>query len=107
MRDFFKGWRRKVGCVTLVMACAVATGWLRSMLTDDYIAAFNRTFCSSNGKFYLGPHFSLDWRYFAWDSGPGLIPSVMAILGTHYSVVIVPLILLSAYLLLWKPRPKE
>lgn len=24
MREFFNGWRRKAGCVTLIMACAVA-----------------------------------------------------------------------------------
>lgn len=31
MREFFRGWRRKVGCVTLVMACVLTTGWVRSI----------------------------------------------------------------------------
>lgn len=30
MLEFFRGWRRKAGCVTLVMACAVAGMWMRS-----------------------------------------------------------------------------
>ncbi len=28
MRDFFHGWRRKLGCVTLMMACISMSGWL-------------------------------------------------------------------------------
>lgn len=35
MREFFKGWRRKVGCVALVMALALMTGWLRSQFVFD------------------------------------------------------------------------
>ena len=35
MREFFKGWRRKAGVVTLVVACAAATGWVRSLRTMD------------------------------------------------------------------------
>jgi hypothetical protein len=29
MREFFRGWRRKVGCVTLMMACVAMPGWTR------------------------------------------------------------------------------
>jgi hypothetical protein len=35
MRDFFKPWRRKAGCVTLVMACLFAAGWVRSRSFHD------------------------------------------------------------------------
>ena len=28
MGDFFKGWRRKIGCVTLAMACLFTSVWL-------------------------------------------------------------------------------
>jgi hypothetical protein len=31
MREFFKGWRRKVGVVTLAMACVLMVGWVRSI----------------------------------------------------------------------------
>ncbi len=30
MREFFKGWRRKFGCITLLMACVFMGGWVRS-----------------------------------------------------------------------------
>ena len=35
MREFFKGWRRKAGLVTLAMAMLTATMWLRSELVTD------------------------------------------------------------------------
>ncbi|WP_397570114.1 hypothetical protein [Schlesneria sp. T3-172] len=37
MREFFRGWRRKAGCVTLVMACNFAGGWLRTFYVGDGI----------------------------------------------------------------------
>jgi hypothetical protein len=35
MREFFHGWRRKAGCVTLVIACLLMGGWLRSLACLD------------------------------------------------------------------------
>jgi hypothetical protein len=35
MHDFFKPWRRKFGVVVLVMACVFAAGWIRSRRTVD------------------------------------------------------------------------
>src|SRR5580698_5128736 len=38
MREFFRGWKRKVGVVTLLMACVLTVGWMRSWtITDWYI----------------------------------------------------------------------
>jgi hypothetical protein len=37
MSEFFRGWRRKVGVVTLVMACVVGTGWVRSFTIQDTV----------------------------------------------------------------------
>ena len=37
MSEFFKGWRRQVGVVTLVMACVFAMGWVRSNAIEDQI----------------------------------------------------------------------
>jgi hypothetical protein len=37
MREFFRGWRRKVGCVTLAMACVFAAGWVRCHYASDVI----------------------------------------------------------------------
>ena len=35
MREFFKGWRRKMGCVTLLMVCALMGAWARSYSVFD------------------------------------------------------------------------
>ena len=37
MREFFKGWRRKAGVVTLVMACAACCLWAESFYREDEI----------------------------------------------------------------------
>lgn len=38
MNEFFRSWRRKIGCVTLVMACVVM-GWrFRSDVRPDFVA---------------------------------------------------------------------
>jgi len=38
MREFFKGWRRKVGCVTLVMALAACGVWMRGHFVADTVS---------------------------------------------------------------------
>ena len=35
MVEFFRGWRRKVGCVTLVVACLLTAAWFRSRSEMD------------------------------------------------------------------------
>ena len=37
MREFFKNWRRKAGCVTLLVACAVMVAWIRSQNASDLL----------------------------------------------------------------------
>ena len=37
MREFFKGWRRKVGALMLVMACVAMLGWVRSFPFDEAV----------------------------------------------------------------------
>lgn len=52
MRDIFRGWRRKTGCVLLLVACAAMVAWLRSYLvdTDSFTVATNRQIYSHNGS---------------------------------------------------------
>ena len=38
MREFFRGWRRKIGVVTLVLACVFMAGWVRSYVTEDMLS---------------------------------------------------------------------
>ena len=37
MREFFRGWKRKVGVVALAMACVFMVGWFRSQSRFEYI----------------------------------------------------------------------
>jgi hypothetical protein len=37
MGEFFHGWRRKAGCVSLAIACLLTIGWVRSHVKDDVI----------------------------------------------------------------------
>ena len=54
MREFFKGWRRKVGCVTLVKACMMTVMWVRSSCIFDSamlsIGDLRLLFMSNNHK---------------------------------------------------------
>lgn len=40
MREFFNGWRRKVGRITLVMVCVFAGVWVRSLFRYESIAFY-------------------------------------------------------------------
>ena len=141
MIRFFHGWRRKIGFVALVMACAFMGLWLRSQSVFDhvYIPLGNRN-CdyldSCEGKLSWGRRGEVEsyempprpgwtrilidvmgepvneseddglrwhWKWcgfgvYDWDNEP-----VRAIEIPHWSVVL-PLTVLSAYLLLTKPR---
>lgn len=37
MHEFFKGWRRKVGCVSLALTCVVVIGYTRSIALWDIL----------------------------------------------------------------------
>ena len=37
MSTFFHGWRRKLGCVILAVACLLTVGWVRSMIVRDFV----------------------------------------------------------------------
>ena len=126
MREFFNGWRRKVGCVLLVMALAVTGAWIRSVVVADTFL-----FAIGNQQYMA---FSCDGtvEWFSWPVAPSVGPQFITrsvslfdakfgweTLGLHgarlhhhdstieYWMLSPPLTLLSAYLILWKPRPKE
>jgi hypothetical protein len=64
MREFFKGWKRKLGCVTLVMACVLMTGWIRSQTNNDEFR-----FRSVNGRHCWLTSFAgrIGWRQLRGD----------------------------------------
>jgi hypothetical protein len=37
MREFFAGWRKKIGALTLLTACLLMAGWVRSLIVDDIV----------------------------------------------------------------------
>ena len=54
MREYFRGWRRKAGVVTLVVACLVTIVWMRSqyfcdVATVQYHARYHQAY-SMNGR---------------------------------------------------------
>ena len=114
MREFFHGWRRKAGCVTLALAC-VATGlWIRSYIVFDQLVLAGNLLISNSG--------CLVWNWSGWGTPElNLVDwycehaspfSEEWYFGTDgvrmpYWAVNIPLTLLSAYLLLWKPRPEQ
>ena len=149
MSDFFKGWRRKIGVVALVLACVFAAGWLRSLTIRDVFTfkkdkltiAF-RSFegglgwqrftptsslastgwrSDNNFKFSFSDPWwrfdnidddEIDWR---WDRGgfsfgaaskknPEFLRRRLELWTIPYWSIVIPLTLLSAYLLLTKPR---
>jgi hypothetical protein len=146
MFDFFKGWRRKTGCVVLLAAASIFVLNVRSYWFVDQLHfasgefATQEVFRSDCGaalwisvrqpgaKEYWPWQFShLDtelnsrfperyasvaWRYRWLGFCRGSYPlDVIAggnasFIGFPYWVAVLPLTLLSAGLLLWKPRPK-
>ena len=53
MGDFFKLWRRKIGLLTLVMACAFMVAWIRSTITYDSITYDSIEWNGNPYKFYV------------------------------------------------------
>jgi len=55
MKEFFRGWRRKTGLITLLLACVFVSGWIRSFLVHDQIqipSDESLTYCVSyDGQF--------------------------------------------------------
>jgi hypothetical protein len=142
MSPYFKPWRRKIGVVTLLMACMFAAGWIRSRSRGDLLQfergkAIYRIASSSRGMSWETISFNhlgavkTPTGYFSLD-GNGFDPFVdipeieldLSRFGFHiveskldphagfrsrlfavpYWSVVIPLTLLSAWLLLSKPR---
>ncbi len=74
MGDFFHGWRRKTGCVTLAVALVLMCGWVRSLFVADILlVTFPRTFyrfdsdrfgISLYRRTWVDPSIFLEWARF-------------------------------------------
>lgn len=124
MPDFFRGWRRKIGCVMLVVASVLAVTWGRSFIIRDTIVfGLNGT-----GHYIVCTAGRIEWPtwWYAdghspmtgmdWISGPEMsqpwilsvsnnIPVVSTWIVSYWWLVL-PCSMLSAYLILWKPRKR-
>eukprot|EP00456_Euglypha_rotunda_P089583 TRINITY_DN9286_c0_g1_i4.p1 TRINITY_DN9286_c0_g1~~TRINITY_DN9286_c0_g1_i4.p1 ORF type:complete len:139 (-),score=3.17 TRINITY_DN9286_c0_g1_i4:19-435(-) len=125
MHTFFHGWRRKAGAVTLVMACLLCGMWIRSRVLIDFCETPLGDRVHSFGSF----HGYLSWRSWnsnsnrgnSWQTLPAQAISPEILLGLNldslkhqtrewvipHSWIAAPLTLLSAYLILWKPRKRN
>lgn len=132
VREYFKGWKRKAGCVTLVVACSLAAGWMRSFTICDYFhLPARRDIASATGSFllitsagYEGDRRSVwatvdskqlseemnsakwVWQFAGFGRGAIHISYVFSafIWRIPYWSITLPLTLISAWLLLSKPR---
>ncbi len=104
MGDFFKPWRRKAGFVTLAMACMflLAWGWGQgnatsidvwyTTTTECFLTLDSRGFQLFNGEIAIDKATGMRQLNRIWD-----------VEVSHWSII-TPLTLLTAYLLLSKPR---
>ena len=149
MGEFFKPWRRKIGVLTLLIACLAMGGWMRSLTTVDQFAhlsgEFDRGYVQSVNGFLvwwsdatsgnrLWSILEIQWNggfrmaglqnsFFDNIDAPGEVVTDWFVRwpffrigrergGNHktfvhyvsYSTIAAPLTVLSAYLLLSKPR---
>ena len=142
MGEFFKGWRIKIGVMTLVMACVFLGGWVRSRSTVDlmtlYYAKSNCIFVSGGERFLfvLGDKQvqsetndrdeGVDYRIARWPDATKKLTThwhslnastvkvylsrinrdtiISSYMMVPYWSIIIPLTLMSAWLLLSKPR---
>lgn len=122
MREFLHGWRRKVGGVTLIMATALAVLWFRTAVVADFFQLGHVAFGSARGGIYLVYHHPAeiwDWATvpeseLCLSFGSMSLAEILLdelSLETPFGYVlywwlILPLTLLSAYLIIWKPRQR-
>ena len=137
MGDYLKPQRRKMGVLTLTMACVLTAGWVRSFSVVDQFAVplqengqFNFE-SNSGGLITIGcinktierpilgwmpipvhlcpaERFPVVWKFLLPGIRYGDLQFTVAVVGRIVSIrywsIVIPLTLLSAWLLLSKPR---
>lgn len=114
MREFLQGWRRKLGAVTLVLACVLLVGWVRSYSYVDDITIRDASFIctSASGEFFWSWRYRYDEKEFAveWLANHVSRFTPDYFVDKHrynehvpYWSFVFPLTAISAYLLLGNP----
>lgn len=108
MRDFLHGWRRKVGCVALMMACVFAAGWMRSRLLEDEIALPSVAIIGPTTRWIISTDNTIQYWELPDEMYTSLSPVESAmVFSIPYTYITIPLTILSACLILWKPRKRK
>ena len=124
MGEYVRPWRRKVGVLTLVMACVFMAGWVRSQRMTDFV-----TICTNHRTMYSLSSSTIGISLNRlleppplngppiWCGSYSHLSSVIldSVEGQnnqpdwfiHYWAIVVHLTLISAYLLLSKPRKSD
>ncbi len=104
MREFIRGWKRKIGVVTLLMACLFMSWWIQSFgkFVGDFYFPYGGSLRSLDGR--------LSYRGYTTEllqnsHGKGI--NEVEYWSIPYWSIVPPLVVLSAYLLLTKPRAKK
>lgn len=122
MGEYFRGWRRKLGLITLGLACALTLGWLRScykrdrIVFQDYTSLIGIKDRIENGKIAGLISEKQLISLTAWEAvesinnvkigGWMMLFDHAPVYSVPYWQITIPITLLSAYLLLSKPRQK-
>lgn len=61
MREFFRGWERKLGALTLMLACVFTAGWVRSLAMTDFLVVSTFGGSLALGSTEQGSYFF--WRH--------------------------------------------
>jgi hypothetical protein len=120
MKEFFHGWRRKAGAAGLVMACVLTILWVRSCIVIDNVRLpFSNQrleLATFRGVLYLElrripPGFRNQLQWHVRSADPTVRMEAWNLLGPTKSIpfrqLAVAFGLLSAYLILWKPRKRS
>lgn len=114
MWSSFQGWRRKAGAITLVMSLILMAGWIRSFAMTDVLTRWTKEQKQGTLIAIQSRDGEIGWQTFrpsqvgfgnGWIAFPNVprSPSDLKFHVIPYWAMTIPLTLLSAYLLLWKP----
>ena len=104
MGDYFHGWRRKVGVVTLFTACLFMAAWVRGQATSvDNQMSFTG-FDKSRYILFLNPEGIDLGKLVITQDGNRQGLSIHGFLEVPHWAITIPLTLISLWLLLIKPK---
>jgi hypothetical protein len=127
---FFHGWQRKLGVVTLLLACVLMGAWLRCRSLDEVVYFVvsdrqHRIYAVDNRIIWLttpDPNLLLDLRCGAggdseyedlqyidkvWHNSEVITKLSFSRWNIPIWSLVLPPTVLSAYLILWKPRKRS